>query len=119
MAIAAARIEPLAIGSSFQLDRADVSHFEPLVGEAFTVFPGDGSARVRVRLASVRQQWSTAKVSQFSLIFHGSASNPLAQGIHEFRHQSLGSFSIFISPVGVPTGEQRAFQACFGRHVRT
>ena len=119
MATAGAGIDPASAVSSFQVDRVDPSHFEPLTGERFTVRQATGDRRVRVHLARVHQQWSTEKVQQFSLIFHGSTSDPLAQGLHEFRHPALGSFSIFISPIGLPGGERCAYQACFSRHVRS
>ena len=118
MAIAVARIDPIGISGGFRVDRAERSHFEPLVGEPFTVFPED-SGRARLRLAKVVEKWSTANVTQFSLIFHGPAEDPIAQGIHEFRHPALGSFSIFISRIGAPTPERCVYQACFSRHVRT
>src|SRR5215510_9529648 len=119
MAVAAVRIDPTAIGASFRLDRAEASDFEPLIGESFTVYSGPGSGRVRVRLAKVRSEWSTAKVTQFSLIFHGSDGDAMDCGTHEFRHPALGSFSIFISPTGGAIDGQRVYQACFSRHVGT
>ena len=119
MAIAAARIEPVAaIGSSFRLDRAEAEHFRPHIGDSFTVFPSGGSKRTRVRLAKVLDRWSTKDIVQFSLIFHGTSGEPIADGIHEFHHSALGAFSIFIVPVGAATDGKRAYQACFSRHVR-
>jgi hypothetical protein len=117
MAIAGARIDPIPIAPGFRLDRADAAHFQPHLGDDFSVLPTDGSARVRVRLAKVLEKPPTRDVSRFTLIFHGRSSQPLADGIHAFRHPALGSFSIFISPIGADAGERRAYQACFSRHV--
>lgn len=120
MAIAAARIEPAAaMGSGFRLDRAESSHFQPHIGDSFTVFPSGGSGRARVRLAKVRDTWSTKQVVQFSLVFHGASGDTLADGIHEFHHPALGSFSIFINAIGTAAAGPRSYQACFSRHVRT
>ena len=119
MAVAGARIDPIAFASRPGFEAAGPSQFQPLVGETFTVFPGDGSPVARVRLANVEERPPSTQVTQFSLIFQATARESLADGIHEFRHPALGSFSIFISSIGAATAEPRVYQACFSRFMRT
>ena len=119
MAIAGARVHPVAFASGLSLDGADASHFQPLVGQRFSVFPESGSMRARLRLARVLERSPSKTFSQFSLIFHAADGDALADGIHAFHHPALGSFSIFISSIGAPGAGRRVYEACFSRHVRT
>jgi hypothetical protein len=43
----------------------------------------------------------------FALAFSGPSGQPLTQGVHTLRHPRLGSFALFLVPVGPPGGEQR------------
>lgn len=131
MAIAGARLQPRLLAESaaavsgaperggFRVADATASHFLPLVDQPFSVAAQQSSAPERLLLAKVTERPLTKSVAQFSLLFHGPAAKPLADGIHRFHHPALGSFSIFVSPVGVPSPGRRAYQACFSRHVRT
>ena len=113
MAVAGARIDPIAFASRPGFEAAGPSQFQPLVGETFTVFPGDGSPVARVRLAEIVEHPPSKHFTQFSLIFHATTRQPLADGIHEFRHPALGSLSIFSSSIGAPAAGSRVYQACF------
>jgi hypothetical protein len=43
----------------------------------------------------------------FALTFAGPANKPLGSGIRKLRHPTLGWISLFITPAGPPTKEQR------------
>jgi len=119
MAIAGTGIDRPAFASGFSLEDTGASQFQPHIGDRFTVFPADGSGRVRVRLAKVTELPPSRDYAQFTIVFHGPATRPIGDGIHEFLHPSLGSFSIFISSNGAAGEERCAYQACFTRRVRT
>jgi hypothetical protein len=69
------------------------SSYLPLVGDSFT------AGSVRLRLDEVSGELEDV----FGLIFSGAQ---LEQGIHELRHPQLGSFELFIAPVGAATDRQ-------------
>lgn len=50
----------------------------------------------------------------FSLLFRGPDANPLAQHTYRFEHEQVGSFDLFIVPIGWD-GEWRHYQAVFNR----
>jgi hypothetical protein len=52
----------------------------------------------------------------FSLLFTGPAERPLAQRTYRFSHERLGSFDLFIVPVG-GDGNARQYEAVFNRRV--
>lgn len=119
MALVGVRVRPALLASGFRLDRADASHFQPYVGHAFLISPEDGSPRVRVTLTKIVEQPVTNGVAQFILIFHGPVEQQIADGIHDVRHPAFGSLPLFVSSSGLPSARTRAWQACFGRHLRT
>jgi hypothetical protein len=52
---------------------------------------------------------------KFSLLFRGPNALSLEQGTYSFEHARLGSLSIFIVPVGGPSGMPDHFAAVFNR----
>jgi hypothetical protein len=72
-----------------------------------------GGLQTRLVLARITEQAASRNVSQFSLIFHGSAGDD--DGNYVLRHASLGSFELFMVPFGLPHNGKRAYQACFSR----
>lgn len=69
------------------------STYLPLVGTTFT------TASRSLRLEAVTGE----REDVFGLTFTGA---PLEQGIHELRHPQLGSFALFIAPVGAERDQQ-------------
>ena len=118
VAIAGTRLDPVAFAAGFSLDAADASHFQPLVGQTFSVFPESGSMRARLRLEKVIDGPPSKAFSQFSLIFHAADGDAIPDGVHAFHHSALGSVSMFISSIGAPAGVRRVYQVCISRHVR-
>lgn len=67
------------------------------------------------RLDEVRIGRATPRQEQFSLFFTGSPPL-LKQGIYAFRQAVIGSFDLFIVPVGEKNGgESFIYQAVFNR----
>jgi hypothetical protein len=80
---------------------ATIETFRPAVGEAFTV-GGEEGATVELLLveAESRDGGPDAPRPGFSLLFHGPAEPPLAQGTYRFEHPGIGAMEIFIVPLG-------------------
>ena len=80
--------------------------FDPLVGATFHIVTGDHQT------VSVELIESTALTPQttrddlpiradpFSLVFKGDRDMTMAQQIYEVRHPDLGSFELFLVPIG-------------------
>jgi hypothetical protein len=52
--------------------------------------------------------------ASFALLFDGPVGQPLAQRTYRFQHDTLGSFDLFIVPVGADRG-RRQYEAVFNR----
>lgn len=55
------------------------------------------------------------RTEQFSLIFHGDAGTPLADGTYDVRHRAMQMSPIFIGVVGRRSGDDVTYEACFSR----
>ncbi len=81
--------------------------------------------QVELELAEVRQfsprigansQGATLRNECFSLIFSGPSSPYLEQRIYDFQHDELGTFSLFMVPIG-KTKEALQYEVVFNRLV--
>ena len=90
--------------------------FAPLVGSSFRVVdPETEVASLELSRAEPVRAWPGApRQDPFSLVFRAPASCALLQGSYVLEHQTLGSLSLFLVPIG-PTGDGRglAYQAIF------
>lgn len=75
---------------------------------------GTPAGPVPLRLLDVVDS-STTRVEQFSLVFSGPTAAPLGQGSRRVEHPQLGSFPLFVVPVG-SDGDVTLYQAVFNRH---
>jgi uncharacterized protein DUF6916 len=90
--------------------------FARLVGTAFRVSTAPGRAAA-IKLLSVRPltaHGTTPTGEGFSLIFSGSRSDVFGQDNYTVDHSKLGTFAMFIVPVGLPGSDQR-YEAVFNR----
>jgi hypothetical protein len=88
------------------------SAFGGVVGTTFTVHTS-GRTRADVLLTDVGPLSVGHPTEQrFSLVFEGSARTPFNQGTYPVQHPQLGSFDLFLVPVG-PTGAVQPYQAIF------
>jgi hypothetical protein len=79
-----------------------------------TIFEVDhDSGPTALRLAEVTDQRGGGGMLQFSLFFHGAPDRLLSQGTYAFRHEALGSLSLFIVPIIGSNAERIIYQACF------
>lgn len=78
--------------------------FLPYVGTIFQ--PANGAQRISLQLIEIltkafeENRLLGVTGESFSLVFRTLGKKALPQGIHTFEHPSLGTFSLFISPVG-------------------
>lgn len=76
------------------------STFSPLLGQSFRVTGGTYLANLV--LDEVNDLSPVGKINdehRFSLIFSGPPRGPRIDEIAEFRHENIGSFSMFVTPV--------------------
>lgn len=93
------------------------SGYAGLTGSSFAA---DGAA---LRLMAVsdlvraeREPAFAGRDDAFALRFSGPPEPALAGGIHELRHPQLGSFSLFLAPVGAP-GDAQQYEAVVDRSI--
>lgn len=93
--------------------------FVPLVGDRFELVVG-GSEVTDLTLAEVEEPHprsnarakAGARRSPFSIVLRGPLAPVLPQRIYTFRHDKLGSFELFIVPIG-PDDEGMRYEAVF------
>jgi hypothetical protein len=104
-------------------DQLIYARFSALRAKRFRVV--DGANRIELELVSVTQfqpqtqrdsSGTTRKSECFSLIFKGPLSRFLEQRMYQFEHDELGSFSVFVVPIG-QTQEAFQYEVLFNRLV--
>jgi hypothetical protein len=93
--------------------------FAPLVGDRFELL-GCGSEVTDLTLAEVDEPRPGSNAgaeagagrSPFSIVFRGPREPVLPQRIYTFSHEKLGSFELFIVPIG-PDDEGMRYEAVF------
>lgn len=95
------------------LETFTLATFEPHVGEPFSIHHGEGVEPLAATLVSVESLGSATDGREpFSIVFRGPAAVVLGQGIHRIDHTALGSFELFIVPIG-PDGVGMGYEAIF------
>jgi hypothetical protein len=72
--------------------------FAPLLHAKFLV-QLDPSESAEVELIQVTGQESNT-METFSLVFRGPADQPFRQGTYTLQHEKLGTFQLFLVPIG-------------------
>jgi hypothetical protein len=78
-----------------------------------TSFRLDDASGIQLRLVEMTDQGVTHGIRQFSLFFHGPVDRVLPADTYSFRHQTLGSLELFITPILGSNDERIVYQACF------
>ena len=105
---------------SNSLETLTVDAFQPRVGETFRIRPRPEheleaeliEARALGGGPSRAPSDASPRRTPFSLSFRTSMTAPLPQSIYEVAHDELGSYEIFLVPVG-PDGKGMVYQAIF------
>lgn len=91
------------------------SRFARCLDTVFRVRDHDvGTLSLRLaEIGAVRGGDEASRERCFSLLFRGPAGPRLSQGIHRFDHFEMGSFDLFIVPVGRVSAAGATYQAVF------
>jgi hypothetical protein len=82
--------------------------FEPLLHEPFSL-----GSQFEIELIDVSSSGTAGSARpQFSLLFRGGPTPPLAQGVHGLEHARLGRLDLFLVPLG-PDEEGQRYEAVF------
>lgn len=99
------------------------SSYAMLKNSAFAV-AGARGAKTTLRLTAVADLARARLESSlrdrddaFALTFTGPSGAPLASATHELRHPRLGTFSVFMAPVGRPTRSAQRYEVVVDRSV--
>jgi len=76
------------------------ARFEAALGTELEVVASGGEARLRMRLAEVKQLRAPPGFEQFSALFIGPHDPVMPQGIHRFEEAGFGAADLFAVPVG-------------------
>jgi hypothetical protein len=79
------------------LERFTVGTFEPYVGQSFWLVVDDGR-RLEMELIEAA---GVGDARPFSIVFRGPGQPRLEQRIYRFEHDRVGSFELFIVPIGM------------------
>lgn len=90
-----------------------IDTFSGHVNTKFVMHHGD-SQTAELELISVTDVGSSARQTQFSLVFLGPDAAPLAQGIYRIDHDELGPMDLFLVPIGRDKSGVR-YEAIFNR----
>jgi hypothetical protein len=63
-------------------------------------------------------EYSNPQLEQFSLIFTGTASPSVQQGMYTLVHPKMGKCELLLVPIG-PDGAGMRYEAAFSRFIRT
>jgi hypothetical protein len=99
------------------LEALTYSSFAPCVGEGFEVRLGSDQSLLLTLNTATESPPPTPQSplgERFSLIFYGPRATFLPQGTYTFSHPALGSFPLFIVPVGADAAQVH-YEAVFNR----
>lgn len=105
-------------------DTLSCQDFSPLVGESFLVKPESAPplSLALIEATVLRPQpvpdprlgLTLAARAPFSIVFRGPADSCLEQGLSRVQHRELGTFDLFLAPIGGPRTDYAHFEAIFG-----
>lgn len=114
-------------GRAVALEQVDSTDFAQQLNTAFLVHP-EGGFPVKLQLVEVRSfaQSGAAFVpaedganEKFAVLFRGTRNTALEQNTYTFEHRHIGTFEMFIVPVGYPDESQCYYEAVFNRPPRS
>lgn len=112
---------PACVNHQATLNNCTKSNFSQYLHTKFLVYRKTGGTEevtlVKVsdlKTPSGNRSKIMSQEENFSLIFSGSASNPLEQDNYTIEHEELGVFDLFMVAVDMPKGKQN-YQVIFNR----
>ena len=81
---------------------APLPAYEAFARSANTKFIVEFSSwkQLEIRLTQVSEKEESVLQEQFSLLFHGPIDEFMPQGTYTLRHTTLGTFDLFLVPIG-------------------
>jgi hypothetical protein len=98
------------------LENLKVNSFSELLNTNFRVRIG-GDKIIELELVEAKDLTSNKRQERFSLLFRGPLDVALEQSIYNMEHDRMGSFDLFLVPVGV-NESGREYEAIFNRLIR-
>jgi hypothetical protein len=92
-------------------DNLNSKTFSAHLHSSFRV-PRAGAGPARLELVEVVESNLSPALDQYSVFFLGPAT--LGQGTHNLEHDQMGSFDLFLVPVGAE-GDRVRYEAAFSR----
>ncbi len=99
------------------VERLSKETFLKNLNSTFRVLDKTSPTVVEARLVEVNEGRSNEQVEQFSLIFRGPPEPCLAQQTYELQHSAMGTFDLFLVPVGADA-DGMTYEAVFSRLVQ-
>ena len=93
-------------------ETATIETFSQLTNKKFVMHFGE-SQSTELELVNVADVGSSDRQIQFSLVFVGRNA-PVMQGIYRLEHDELGTFDLFLVPIGMDQNGIQ-FEAIFNR----
>jgi hypothetical protein len=82
------------------LENLSLATFTELLQSDFRIRTSGDQPAVAVKLVQADDRGSTPHQEQFAILFHGPLELALRQGLYQMEQEQLGSFDLFIVPVG-------------------
>ena len=119
LALAQKTAPPPAAGSSVTagdvLSRLKQEDFVRYINTTFSIRLSSKIAwKVELYRVTENKAGTAQGLHNFSIFFRGSHDNPLKQDTYKFEHPQLGSFDLFIGPIGA-SGGLKLYEAVFNR----
>jgi hypothetical protein len=73
-----------------------------------------GPSILSLELSDVTEKNLAPQAEQFSLVFRDPATGHIPQGTYTFEHDKLGTFDLFLVPIGPDSGGMR-YEVVFNR----
>lgn len=94
------------------------SQFAESLHSTFRVLLEEGQA-YDLELVELREFNFNARIEQFSLLFRGSLNMLLPQGIYSLAHPVMGTFELFLVPLGPDAGGAfYLYESVFNRFIQ-
>jgi hypothetical protein len=100
---------------AFRLEDASPAAFRPYLRTTLWVEVADG-VREPLRISAVSDVQSHGPFEHFSVMFQAPSGADVPQNTYRVQHAVLGSFDLFIVPVGGGDGP-KVCEACFSRRI--
>jgi hypothetical protein len=95
-------------------ERLSKDVFARNLNATFQILDKTSPVVVETRLVDVHEGHSSETHEQFSLLFRGPAEPQLAQCTYEIRHNTIGTFELFLVPIAADANHT-SYEAVFNR----